>query len=364
MVLKKSGTYAPWILMILATVPVVILLLQGLQPAPPPPPTLPPAGGPRRTTSPKVVDRINGLARERNTPSRETEPTAEPFPPSHFYRGIEGRVKDEVTGNPVPAFTVYYCRESPDDPTRTIELTVRLGEQARAFRRADGRFKIMDLDEGVYDIAIKAMGYPVHYVRGIEVPSKKERSLEIPLPRGNYIEGKVVDTAGRPVDKAMVYLKVEALDNPDDLPPARRAARTGGDGAFLFGGLPPGRYGLCLNSMQHPLAKEEGLYVGGGGIYRELLMPDLSGLEITVTDPFGHPLPNASIRLWERNGSAVISMKTDMNGRAYRRMVPPGDYDLRIWKSTYEPHAEKDFKILPGSGIIRVRKVLRKGPGG
>jgi hypothetical protein len=180
------------------------------------------------------------------------------------------------------------------------------------------------------------------------------------MSRGTFLEGRVVTQQGVPAPNIPVFIDVE-LDNPVDSLPARRAARTGGDGSFLFGDLPPGRYTIYLNSMHQPLQKVTDIFLHrGGNHFQNLVMPSMNTVQFEIVDAGGNPIVTAGIKLREKNGPAVFTVKTDRQGKATCRYVPAGDYELRIYKSTYEYHVEENFKILSGSDIIRVSRVLQK----
>jgi hypothetical protein len=305
---------------------------------------------------PEVIKKINDPDPETTLESPTwLEPVENKESLSRLYQGIQARVIDAFSGKPMTKYTLYYCEESEGD------ITVKAQTKSRIVRsQKDGIVRLFGLEEGTYSIAIEAAGYPPFYRNGLKVP-QKEPLLSLALARGNFIEGKVINSRAQTVEGMSVHLRVEKLDQPTDTPPSRRISRTNRMGVFLFGGLPPGRYGLALNSLQHPLAEVKDLYLApGGSLYPVLNLPDLTTVEFHITEPSGRSIPNARIRFHEKNGKYTFAQKTDMYGKAKCNNVPAGEFSLRIFKNTYTTINEGNFKILPGSDIIRVDRTLTK----
>ncbi len=302
---------------------------------------------------PKVINRINGFMDDDRVQGPETVPIADLEPVSNLYQGVCAKVIDAFTKGPVTSFTLYCCDSSEG---RIEDL---MPKWAHSFIKRSGEFRLYGLEEGEYSIAIKAQGYPLFVRKGLKVPQKEEM-LEFELPRGTFIEGRVLDQYGMPVSGQGVLISVE-LANPADKQPARRYALSASNGAFLFGGLPPGRYDLFLKSMHNPLAQVRDIYLGQGNyVHRDLVLPDLPTVKFHITDSFNAAIVSASIKLMEKNGKASFSKKTNLYGKAECCFVPPGDYVLRIYRRHYKYFINENFKILPGSGIIEVMETLMR----
>jgi hypothetical protein len=287
------------------------------------------------------------------------EPIEELEPLSALYQGIQAQAIDAVTRKPITQFTVSYCLAPGEEGGG--DITVSTQRKSRPFRNnRNGIMRLYGLEKGVYSLAIEAMGYPTFYKTGLKVP-QEEPLLVFEIPRGNFIEGKVLNTMGKPVKGISVHLVVEELTYPHDAPPARRISRSNGEGLFLFGDLPSGRYSLVLNTLHHPMAEVREIYIApGGSSYQNLTLPDLATVEFHITDMVARPVPHARIHFHEKTGKVTHQLKTDMYGKARCIHIPSGEYSIRIYKNTYKTIHEGNFKILPGSDIIRVERMLIK----
>jgi hypothetical protein len=312
-----------------------------------------PEGGTSDREGTQVVSRIDDLDLDLD-PDDKIEPIDDIEPFSNHYRGIRARVIDDLTGKPITRATIWFCKSS-EGP---IEENKHPGN-SRILRDARGILRIHGLEEGRYSLLAKAQGYVPYQKDNLKVPQEKEY-VTFKMSRGTFLEGRVVTQQGAPAPSIQVYIDVE-LDNPDDSPPARRAAQTDSDGGFLFGDLPAGRYTIYLNSMHQPLAKVTDIFLPrGGNHFQNLVMPALNTVQFEIRDAAGNPIVTAGIKLKEKTGKSMFTAKTDRQGMATCRYVPSGDYELRIYKSTYEYLLEENFKILSGSDIIRVSRVLQK----
>lgn len=277
---------------------------------------------------------------------------------SPVYDCIQAKAIDAYTKRPLTSFTFYYCLGSQTNIKEAIQAKTA---QSKIFKRIpSGILRIYDLEEGEYTVAVQARGYPLFVKRGLKVPQKEE-VVVLKVPRGTFIEGKVLDADGQPLGGMHVHLVVEELANPMDNPPARRISQSDSQGHFLFGGLPSGRYSLKLHSLRDPMDEAKDLFLGpGSSVQYNLVMPRLNTLEFTITDAFGNRLPNTRVQLFEKSKSVNFSRKTDRNGKVTLAFVPDGDYTLRIYKRNYQHIQEENFKILPGSDIIRITRILEK----
>jgi hypothetical protein len=356
MTTKKGSHPALWGILILGTVLVTFLAFQLLSDTSGPPRLGEDDTGETNPGSQReIISRIDGpWTMDSGT---ETEPVKELIediePVSDQYLGIRARLVDAFTREPITRCTIWYCNEATD----TIEVHTPPG-RTRTLRDANGELRLYGLEEGTYSIGVKAAGYLEYIRKGLEVP-QEEKILLFELSRGTFIEGKVITRDQEPIPGMTVLLDFE-LDNPQDAPPARRAAQTDSRGAFLFGGLPPGRYSLYLKSFSDPLAVEKGIFLPQGGKHTATLyMPDLATVEFQVSDEWGKAIVSAGIHFMRDDGDAPFSVRTDRYGKASLRFVPPGNYNLRISKRTYE-YIIEPFKILGGSDIIRINRTMLK----
>jgi len=98
---------------------------------------------------------------------------------------------------------------------------------------ASGRFALRGLTPGKHRIGARAEGYPPGATE-VDVPAHGRIEVEIVLPVGGAIEGRVLDAAGRPLPGAKVFAESMAIGGGK--------AEVGADGRYRIGGLAAGTY--------------------------------------------------------------------------------------------------------------------------
>ncbi len=172
---------------------------------------------------------------------------------------VAGRVVDAEDGRPVAGVRVTARPRGPRGFSEARE-TVSGG---------NGEFLLDGLPEGGVDLRFdpesggKVGGYGAKTVRGVAAGTS---GLEVALPRGLAIAGRVVDEEGRAIASALVIHAVGRGDDGEIL--FATVTREGSvDGSFLVGGLLPGTYSLTVSSSPDYLsATERGLRSGTEGV--------------------------------------------------------------------------------------------------
>jgi hypothetical protein len=118
---------------------------------------------------------------------------------------------------------------------------------------AEGRYEFRDLPAGRFTINVSKSGYvtvqygqtrPHESGRPIELADKQAlEKMDISMPRGGVISGRIVDEFGEPVADAMVSAMRQTWANGRRrFVPSGRTAQTNDLGQFRMYGLPPGDY--------------------------------------------------------------------------------------------------------------------------
>ncbi|WNG41712.1 erythromycin esterase [Archangium violaceum] len=154
-----------------------------------------------------------------------------------------------------------------------------------------------------------------------------------PAPEGFSLTGVVLSAEGAPLEGARVGLIpfVPAWNLRTDAPVA--LVQSGPQGAFSFGPLAPGAYGLSAVTPEGRVLFTERIHVKAGepGAPRVLRVPeDRVSWDVTVVDEAGAPLPGVELRV-VRAGMPyddVAFLPASSTGRFHLETAPDGTYSL------------------------------------
>ena len=281
---------------------------------------------------------------------------------------IVGRVLSADTGAPIRRAQVRISG-------------IEIGSKA-ALTDAEGRYEFRDLPAGRFTVNASKSGYvgvqygqtrPFEQGRPIELSDKQVlEKVDIHMPRGSVISGRIVDEFGEPVADAMVTaMRQSWMGGRRRLVPAGRTGQTNDLGQFRMYGLPPGDYYVSATlrnaesmmfEMMGPMGGPTGSNPGSG--YAPTYFPGTSsaaeaqkitlvvGQEAQQTDfalmpvrlakisgvvmsSDGKPVENAMINMLPVSRSGDIGMmmmsasaRTSKEGQFTVNGVAPGEYTL------------------------------------
>jgi carboxypeptidase family protein len=280
---------------------------------------------------------------------------------------IRGTVFAGDTGKPLAGAIVTLVN------TRATNPAERQGRWIRT--DADGRWDAQDVSAGAYTLSVSKAGYlKIEY--GQKRPFERGKMLEvragqlldkidIALPRGGAITGRVFDEFGDPAATVFVRaLRQRYVDGRRELTPLAEAleglANGGGDitddlGQFRIYGLAPGDYfvsaafnppGEAATALGYPPVYYPGtpsagearrIRIGLGeetqNINVALVSARYALVSGTVMNSLNQPV-SASIQLATSDpvaGASLAPMRTAPNGTFTLRNVPPGEYRLHVY---------------------------------
>ena len=202
-----------------------------------------------------------------------------------------------------------------------------------------GRFETPDLPPGAYRVEISKRNYLGAWLR-VQHPSPPVKAR---LARLGVLAGRAVDSAGKPVVRAFVFV-LDAVG--DDLIP-QQARRTEPDGSFRLHGLAPGRYAVGVSRADYQHAQG----ASGGVLYPSNSRPEIfeiSGgeqiedLQVILPADLGFPISGRiegrkegaryAVGLVYREqpslGAALVDANPD--GTFALPPVSPGAYELLV----------------------------------
>ncbi|MFW5875356.1 MAG: carboxypeptidase regulatory-like domain-containing protein [Myxococcota bacterium] len=263
-----------------------------------------------------------------------------------------------VVPGPVPALPASTL--APLDHEAGGDLASDATPLDMAFRTdADGRFAI----DGVPPGRIQIIARHSDHAPGITkprrlVPGRRVEDLEITLPEGSTIDGRVVDARGQPVGRTPVQLRMEREPDP-------RLAVSDSDGTFAFTGV-RGTLVLAALPEGQPVGRTRIDTGGGERLEVELQLPERSdALAGRTVDEHGYPVPGAQVTVRALQVGAPVERTvlsegdgtfevTGLPGPPYRVLARHFDYAETRLDSVDDAEVDDPLRIelRPGARVF------------
>ena len=313
---------------------------------------------------------------------------------------LRGRVVAGDTGGAIRRAQVRIS--GPDIGTKT------------ALTDGQGHYEFSELPAGRFTLSVSKSGYvtmqygqthPFEAGRPLDLADAQVMDkVDVALPRGSVLAGRVVDEFGDPVADANVSaMRMQYMNGRRRLMPAGRNATTNDLGQFRIFGLPPGEYyvSATLRSMDAMVFDMLGASAGGpvgsnqNSGYAATYYPgtanpseaqrlsldigqELSNVDLqlqparlakiigTIMASDGKPMPGAMVMLMPTNKDAVQLMpggtaRTDKDGNFTLSGVAPGDYTLQAQSLAGLMSAASDAMVII-SGDASSSRAPSSGP--
>ncbi|MCF6137924.1 carboxypeptidase regulatory-like domain-containing protein [Pseudalkalibacillus berkeleyi] len=244
---------------------------------------------------------------------------------------IEGVITDQETGEPISDAVVQVL--GGDESTLVTVLS-----------QADGRYLVMDLGPGVYELASSHPDYGTK-IAGAIVTSDERTTLNFELtPVTGSLSGIVTNqVTGEAVSGAIVQLRWLSPDGE-----LLASTITNNNGEYLFEGLTPAiytvlAYGGGLGSDQASIQ----IFPNQTTVQNLGLFPLPSSVKGQVTDAVtGLGIRNVVVRLIASSGTILQRTQTDTSGKYMFQGFDPGEYTVTVKSETYQSDA-KNFTAEP-----------------
>ncbi|MDR1990507.1 MAG: carboxypeptidase regulatory-like domain-containing protein [Acidobacteriaceae bacterium] len=169
------------------------------------------------------------------------QPQRDQPPPPTGTSIIQGRLLDATTGAPVRR---AYVRAISTGDVRVQRATNT---------DADGRYQVTTLPAGTYTVTASKSGYvdmsygqtrPFEQAKPVTLGDHQTRDrIDLTLPRGGVITGRVLDEFGEPIaDASVMPIRLLYTANGKRAQPSGRGSLTNDIGEFRLFGLAPGTY--------------------------------------------------------------------------------------------------------------------------
>jgi protocatechuate 3,4-dioxygenase beta subunit len=228
---------------------------------------------------------------------------------------LTGLVRDE-RGRPLAAASVRLASEVAGEPGRT--QTDGAGRFALPFPGRDSPMRV---------VARGADSAPALSPR----LTSPDAAVDLVLPRGARVTGRVVDETGRPLACQLELLELDGV-------PSRALgelvhAEAGPDGRFVLVRLPPGRHALNV-AARGRVPQRASVEIGNGS---EQDLGDLAleaGLVLAgrIRDPQGRPVALARVAAShdDENTVRTVTTESEPDGRFRIAGLPAGEVRLRV----------------------------------
>jgi hypothetical protein len=236
---------------------------------------------------------------------------------------LEGRVVAHASGAPIAGASVDASPAGSD------------GDSGRAMTDGEGRFSVVGLAPGSYDLVANAPGFSSEIRRRLTVASGERFTLELQLTGTGAAEGHVKDEAGRPVEGVQVMAGTP-FGGP--LSSAISQARTDAEGRYRIEGLEVGPLMLMAGREGVALKERQRVDVTEGETARaDFTLKETGTVEGTVRAHTGRlPTESLAVMAFPMGGMRFQMGPPDL-GRVdlepsglFRMALPPGSYGLNV----------------------------------
>ena len=257
---------------------------------------------------------------------------------------VAGTVVDPE-GEPIAGAQVNLAR------SRTMEMggaVMQMMMMTSDSTDGEGRFEFEDQEPGRISLSAVAPGWQQVKRDDIEVPKGEDlENLELPLPVGAIVQGRVTGPDGTPAIGASVSQVGEAVPMHDPM----QGVRADGDGYYRLDGLAPGPTSLQARHPDWPRGvKDVEIEEGLNNVDLELE----GGHEVSgrVSDLSGILVAGATVRLIPAGRSwGGPAARSGFDGSFLIPGVQDGDYGIRVQAESYAPSSGDERVNVRGEPV-------------
>jgi protocatechuate 3,4-dioxygenase beta subunit len=189
------------------------------------------------------------------------------------------------------------------------------------------------------------------------------------LQPDKVVRGRALDDAGQPI--ADLKISAEPVDGSQPWERSRKAVRgssSSKDGAFELGGLHDGAWDVTAESEGHAKSSAHRVAIPADSEAFVLVLPRVSSVSGTVTDPAGAPVEGAMVRadppdeqrgfvfgVQDRKGA-----KTDAQGKFDLANVAPGPVKVVAAAAGFAESQALALELKPGQSMPDLALALRR----
>lgn len=271
---------------------------------------------------------------------------------------VSGRVADPQ-GKPVPRAFVFLIEKTARSFNGRSVLT-SAGRFHDGVTDDDGGFAIADVSPGPIELSVQAPRYQEAELKGLEVkPGQDLTGLDVMLPPGAAVEGKVLSPEGRPIADAEVTLAEASPNEAGSFSPLW--ATTDSEGQYRIEGVPPGQRTFEARAEGYRRGVRDVEVTPGT---RAVDFQLDRGLEVSgrVVDDGGNPVPGADVTLIAgRNYVDAARALSGADGTFRLGGVQDGIYRLITRKEGYTADFQGQPVTVAGAPVSGLEVRLANG---
>jgi protocatechuate 3,4-dioxygenase beta subunit len=267
-----------------------------------------------------------------------------------------------------PTATLYGQVTGPDGAPVAGAIVTPVGVRNRtstdsAPTDAQGRYEVIGLAGGVYDLAVRASGLAPGVVPDVFVEARGEAQADVTLRPGARVTGRLVDGAGKPLAGRVHVGEIGGHPTPYVLADLLGAS-AGADGRFTLEAVPTGDHALGAEARGQAAQRVE---FGVSAAQKQVDLGDVrmeTGLVIRgrVRTAGGDPVADAFVEGNPRRArvSRHVRVRTEADGMFALAGLEPMTHHVAAAAAGFgraeadlEPGGEPVELVLePGSGIV------------
>ncbi|MBK7874724.1 MAG: carboxypeptidase regulatory-like domain-containing protein [Planctomycetes bacterium] len=278
------------------------------------------APDPRTAAQASPSSRVEGAplepALERDSRAADAGRPSPAVSPSFDGRG---RIHGELVAGPGTVL--------PQRWTLVLEGSPMLQGRERAalrridFERGETTFDVPDLPLAGYRVRAEAPGLNGPPADVLLVTTSSAAFVTLTFAPAGFLDGQVRLASGAPAEGLRVTLESSTSR-------ARTALDCDVNGAFVFRGVVDGEYRLHYGPPEAPLLPARQLLFRAPSLrVPEAVLPELTGLRVTVLDESKAKVPGAVLTGTSDNGGA-FEVTADASGLAHARFLRPGTWRI------------------------------------
>jgi protocatechuate 3,4-dioxygenase beta subunit len=239
-----------------------------------------------------------------------------------------------------------YVTDEHGQPLEKVSVRARPSANSVAQTRdevetdAQGRFRLRSLVPGFYDLRFKRERFLTRSLETWQLIAHPDL-LTVQLRPAPSIQGRVVDTAGKPLhdvevklyklDRELAQLNPSVAEEQVVADVSRlyaNSTQTAPDGTFILDTDEPGGDWLVLAQREGFTPVEQKVTSPARDV--RLVLGAGASVEVTVVDGQDQPVPHANVALWHEEAVEELTaeLTTDEAGRGVLQGLGPGQYGL------------------------------------